>query len=152
MFAQRLADILAHGFQESVGDTAADHQLIDLLRQAFQHGQLGRNLGAADDGDQRPGRLGQRLGQRVEFLGQQDAGASHRRVFGDAVGGGFGAMRGAEGVHDEDIAQGGIFLRGLLDVFLLALVGADVFEQHHFAVGHLKPAVDPVADHPHRLT
>ena len=43
------------------------------------------------------------------------------------------------------------FLRGLLDVLLLALVEAAVLQQHHFAGGDIEAAVDPVADHAHRL-
>jgi hypothetical protein len=108
-FAQRLADVLAGGGQEGVGDAAADHQLFALLGQRFQHGQLGGNLGAADDGDHRARRVGQGLVQGFEFFRNQHAGAGGRRELGDAVGGSFGAVRGAEGVHDEDVAQRGVF-------------------------------------------
>jgi hypothetical protein len=34
--AQRLADLLAAGEQEGVGDAAADHQLVDLFRERFR--------------------------------------------------------------------------------------------------------------------
>ena len=50
---KRLADFLASSKQEGIGDAAADNQLVDLGGQTFQHGQLGRDLGTADDGDKR---------------------------------------------------------------------------------------------------
>ena len=40
-FGQALADGLAFGQQEGVGDAAADDQLIHLVGQGFQDGQLG---------------------------------------------------------------------------------------------------------------
>jgi hypothetical protein len=122
-----------------------------FLRQRFQHGQLGRHLGAADDGHHRPRRVGQRLVQGFEFLGHQQAGAGRRRELGDAVGRGLGAVGGAEGVHDEEVAQRGVFLRRGFDVLLLALVEAAVLQQHDFAGGDIESAVDPVAHQAHRL-
>jgi hypothetical protein len=62
------------------------------------------------------------------------------------VGGGLGAVGGAEGVHDEDVAQGGVLLRRVVDVLLLALVEAAVLQQHDLAGGDLESAVDPVLD------
>jgi hypothetical protein len=75
VLAQGLADVVAGGLEEGVGDAAADHELVDLLGQGLQHGQLGGDLGAADDGDHRPLRGGQGLVQGVQLLGQQQAGA-----------------------------------------------------------------------------
>ncbi len=40
--------------EEGVGDAAADDQRVDLRGERLQHRQLGRDLGAADDRDQRP--------------------------------------------------------------------------------------------------
>ena len=37
---QRVADALARGEQEGVGDAAADHELVALLGERLQHGQL----------------------------------------------------------------------------------------------------------------
>ena len=62
------------GEQEGVGDAAADDQAIDLGGQALQHQQLGRDLAAGDDRDQRSLRLGQRLCDRVDLGGEQRAG------------------------------------------------------------------------------
>jgi len=57
---------------------------------------------------------------------------------------------GAEGVHDVDVAQGGVLLGQVFVVFLFALVKTDVFEQHHFAIGNFH-AVQVVFDQPHVL-
>jgi hypothetical protein len=151
VLAQRLADVLARGLEEGVGDAAADHHLVDLVRQRFEHGQLGRHLGAADDGHHRPRRVGQRLVQGFEFLGHQQAGTGGRGELRHAVGRGFGTVGGAEGVHDKEVAQRGVFLRRRFDVLLLALVEAAVLQQHDFAGGDIESAIDPVAHQAHRL-
>jgi hypothetical protein len=58
-----------------------------------------------------------------------------RGVFAGAVGRGLGAVRGAEGVHHEDVAERGVLLGQIVLVVLLALVEAHVFQQHQLAVG-----------------
>ena len=64
---QRLADVEALSVQEGVGHGAADHQALDLGDQVFQEVKLGRNLGAADDGDHRPLWFSERLVERFEL-------------------------------------------------------------------------------------
>ena len=54
MLAQRLADIHAARGEEGVGHAAADDQMIDLADQMAEHGELGRDLGAADHRRDRP--------------------------------------------------------------------------------------------------
>ena len=102
---QALADLQAGGQHEGVGDAAAHNQLIDVIRQTFENGQLGRDFGARHDGHQRT--LGRQQGGRdgVHFRGQQRAGAGYRRKLGDAVGAGFGAVSRAECVVYKDVAQ-----------------------------------------------
>ena len=53
--------------------------------------------------------------------------------FADAVGARLGAVRRAEGVHHEDVAERRHLLRELVLVLLLALVEAHVLEQHDLA-------------------
>ena len=50
-------------------------------------------------------------------------------------------MRGAECVHDEEVAQRGVLARRGFDVLLLASVEAAVFQQHDFAGGDLETAI-----------
>ncbi len=130
---QRLADLQAGGQHEGVGDAAADDQVVDLVGQGFQDRQLGRHFRAGDDGHQRMRRLVQRAAQRVELGAQQRAGAGDGRELGDAVGGGFGAVGGAECVVHIDVAQLGHLLRQLVAILLLARVDPAVFQQHHLA-------------------
>ena len=50
-FDQRFADIVTRRSDKGIGNPAAGNQLIDDVRKRFQHGQLGRHLGAANDGN-----------------------------------------------------------------------------------------------------
>ena len=145
-FGQGFADTFAGGEQEGVGDAAADDELVDLVGQRLENGEFRGNLGAAHDGDQRPLGFAQGLGERIDFATHQDAGAGDRGIFRDAVRRRFGAVRGAEGVIDVDVAELGHFLGQFVVVLLFALVDAAVFEQDDFARFHLEAAVDPVLD------
>ena len=106
-----------------------------LSGQRLEDGQLGRHLGAADDGDQRALRAVQGFAQGVDFGAHQHAGTGDRGEFGDAVGGGFGAVGGAEGVIDVDVAELGHLLRQLVVVLLFALVA-----RGSFRAARLRPA------------
>jgi hypothetical protein len=86
-----------------------------------------------------------------QFLGHQQAGAGRRRVLRDAVGRGLRPVSGAEGIHDEQVAQRRVLARRGFHVLLLALVETAVFQQHHFAGRHIESAIDPVPDHAYRL-
>ena len=58
-------------------------------------------------------------------------------------------MGGTEGVHDEHVAQGGVFLCQFLIVLLLAGVETHVLEQHDLAVGNVESTVEVVLDQAH---
>ena len=145
---QRFADFVTRCKQESIGDTAADDQLIDLGRQGFEDGEFGRNFGACHNRHERACRCAQCLAQRVEFGGQQRPGAHDGRIFGDALRGGFGAMCRAESIIHIDIAQTRHFLRQCIVVLFLAFIDAAVFQQDHFAWPHLH-AFQPVLHQAH---
>ena len=74
LLAQRLADLDALRLQEGVGHAAADDQLVDLADQVAQQVELGRDLGAADHGADRPLGIAQRLVERLELGLHQPAG------------------------------------------------------------------------------
>ena len=148
---QRVADAFAGSEQEGVCDAAADNQLVDLVSQRLEDGQLGRHLRAGNNGHQRASRVFKRAGKSVDFTAHEEACTSHWRIFGDTVGCGFGAVRGAEGVIDVDVAELGHLLRQLVVVLLLALVAATVLEQNDFTRGDNKVSVHPVGDQAHRL-
>ena len=92
--------------------------------------------------------LMQGAAQRVQLGFQQRTGAGHRREAGDAVRGGLGAVRRAEGVVDVDVAQRGHLPGQRLVVLLLADVDAAVFQQHDLAGVDLD-AVNPVLHQRH---
>ena len=92
-----------------------------------KHADLAGDLGAANDGDEGTLGVGEDRGEGVDLLLEQEAGDG-RDVLGRANHGALGAVRGAEGVEDEDVAKGGKALADLGLVLLLAPVEADVLE------------------------
>ena len=140
VFAQGLAYRVAGCGQEGVGDAAADDDLVTHFFQGVEDVQFGGDFGAANDGHHWLGRVVEGLAEGVEFGCQQRAGAGFGSELRHTVGGGLGAVGGAEGVHHVDIAQGSVLLGEVFVVFLFAFVEADVFKQHHFAVGHFNAA------------
>ena len=134
-FSQALADGQARCQHEGIGNAAAHDELVDLVGQALQDGQFGRDLAACHDGHQ--GALGLRQGLRhsVNFCCQQWPCTGDGRVLCDAVGAGLGAVRGAKSVVHKDVAQRSQLARQCFAVFLLANVDAAVFQHHHLARG-----------------
>ena len=86
----------------------------------------------------------QGLAQSIQLGSQQRAGSGFLGETGDAVGGGLGAVSGAEGIVHVDIAQGGVFLGQGFVVFLLALVAAGVFQHHHITRSQREAAIQVV--------
>ena len=135
VLAQRLADRHALGGEERVGHAAADDQHIDLGDQIAEQIELGRHLGAADDGGHRALRRLQRLGERVE-LGLHGAARIGGQLMAEAFGRGMGAVRDRKGVVDPDVAERGKRGDEAGIVLLLAVVEAGVFETEDVAVLH----------------
>lgn len=145
---QRLAHVVSGHSDKCIGNAAADDQLVDLVDQVGQQLQLGGDLAAGHDRQQGLGRVVQRLGQCVEFGHQQRAACCDRREADHAMRGGLRAVRGAEGIHHEHVAQRGVLARQRLVVLALADIHAAIFQQHHLARRDLH-AVDPVAEQRH---
>ena len=95
---QRLAHRQPEGLEEGVGHGPADQQVIDAAEEVLDHLELVRHLGAAQDGDERPLGVAERLAQPGQLLLHQQAGAGGGE--GPDHGGhrGVGAVRGAERV------------------------------------------------------
>lgn len=68
VFHQGRAHLETLGLAEGVGHGAADDHGIDLVQQRFEDTELGRDLGSADDGHKRTGRIFQGLAQILPFL------------------------------------------------------------------------------------
>ena len=81
-FDQRLAGGLAQRVEEGVGHAAADQQRVGLVEQVVDDVDLAGDLGAADDGDEGPVRLGEHLAEEVELLLHQQAGGGLARRSG----------------------------------------------------------------------
>ena len=90
--------------QEGVGHAAADDQHVDLGDEVAEQVELGRHLGAADDGGDRPLRRVQRLVERVE-LGLHAAARIGGQQVAEPFGRGMRAVRHREGVVDADVAE-----------------------------------------------
>ena len=148
---QRGAHLVTGGGDEGVGDPAADDEPIDLLREGFEHPELGRHLRPADDGHERPRRMRERPAERFELRAEERAGTGDGGEAGDAVGRGLGAVRGAERVHHEHVAQRRHAPREPFVVGLLAFEEAHVLAEHDLA-GRDIQAVQPVPGQPHLAT
>ena len=82
-----------------------------LVDQVAEQVELGRDLGAADDGDHRPlSALPSAFVQRLQ-LGLHGAAGIGRQQVAEAFGRGMRAVRGGEGVVDVDVAELGQLLR-----------------------------------------
>ena len=142
---ERLADRLACGEQERIGDAAADDQAIHLLRKRIQDGELRGHFRARDDRHEWPRRFGERLAERVELRRHERPGARHLGVARDAVRGGFRAVRGGKGIVHVHVAERGDLLGERRIILLLALVHPAVLEQHDLSGLHVHP-IQPIAD------
>ena len=94
------------------------------------------------------------LRQRIDFRRHEGPCARHLRQPGDTFRGSLRAVRGAERVVHEHVAERRVLLCEFRVVFLFALIAAAVFKHHHFARLHLD-AVQVVFDEsdrqPHQL-
>ena len=132
LFAQRGADRAALRLGEGVGHAAADDDGVALVDQVVDDVDLVGNLRAAQDGNERTGRVGKRLAHDGDFLLDQEA-ADSRQVVGNAGSRGMRAVRGAECIVDKDVRHVGKRLgqRGI--VLGLALLETHVLEQDRLA-------------------
>ncbi len=91
------------------------------------------DLGSADDGDEGLDGIGDGLAEVGQLLFKQEAGGGLPDVMGDALGRGVGAVSGAEGVVDVEIAEAGEGFGELWVVALFLRVEAEVFKEQGLA-------------------
>ena len=151
---ERRADGDPLRMEERVGHGAADDEAVDPADQVGEDREFGRDLGATDDGDDRPLGHPQRLAERLQ-LGLHEAPRRARQALRNGGRGRMGAMRGGECIVDvdigerrESIGEGGI-------VRLLARVEAQVLQQCDIAGrershGGLRLLTDAIGDKLHR--
>jgi len=132
------ADRVALRLEEGIGHAAADDEGGSVLEEAFEHGDLGGNLRAADDCGHGFRGIGHHGFEVLYFFFHEETADLDGHELGNGGGRGMGAVRGAEGVVDEHVAVCGQFLcKGFLTGFVLRglfLVEAGVFE-HQDAAG-----------------
>ena len=135
---QRSAHRMPVGLQEGVGHGPADEQGVEAGQQVADDLQLARDLGAAEDADERPRRRLEERAEMLELARHQQPGRRIGHVAHHADRRGVGAVRGPEGVVDVGVARGreGGRERGV--VGLLAGVEPQVLEQHHAAGAGLR--------------
>ena len=134
---ERFAGGQALRAQEGVGHGAADEQAVDHLAQVLDDFDFVGDLGAAEDGDAGARRIGGGHAEILQFLLHEQSGGGLLDELDHALGGSVGAVGGAEGVVDVDVAEGGEFLgEGGIVLFLLG-VEAQILEEEDFAGGGL---------------
>ena len=104
-FDQRLADGFTLRLEEGVGHAAADDEHVDFAEQVLDDADFVADFGAAEDGDE--GALGILKGaaEILKFFLHEQPGGGFLNKFGDADGGGMGAVRGAERVIDVEVSE-----------------------------------------------
>jgi hypothetical protein len=147
-FDQRLADVETFRGDEGVGDATADDQLVDLADQRRQQFQLGADLAAGDDRQQRPRRVVERLAECVEFGHQQRAAAGGPGEPDHAMGGRLArcAVPNASMTNTSHSAAYR-FDRGSSSVFSPTFM-RQFFQQHQLARLHVD-AVEVIAQQRH---
>ncbi len=130
--AQRFADIVSERIDEGVGHAAPDHQRLDLGDEVFEQVDLGGDLGAAHDCDDRLFGVAETGLERLQF-GFHGAARARGQRAGEAFGRGMGAVGGREGVIDIDIAEGCHAGDQLGIVLFFARVKTGVFSKDHAA-------------------
>src|SRR5262245_28646804 len=126
--AQRLSDLHTLRVQEGAGHAASKHELIHPLGQVGQDLNLGRELGAAGNRNDRPSRMIERQVEGPDLGHHQQAGIRRNKMC-NRLDRSMGAMRGRKGVIDIDVAERGKLFGEVWIVFLLAVVVTKIFEQ-----------------------
>ena len=121
------------GLEERVGHGAADEERVDLAEQVLDDLELVRDLGAAEDRDERPFGALERLAEVVDLGRHQEAGGRLLDVVDDALGRGVRAVRRSERVVDVDVGERRQLRREGRVVGLFLGVEPQVFEEDHAA-------------------
>jgi len=133
--AQGFADGITLGIEKRVRHAAADDQHVRFADEIEEQLDLGRDLGAADDGDLRTRRIGERGGEVSQFLFHRPSRRCGKRMR-KSLGRGMRAMCGGKGVIDKNVAIRRQRPDEIGIVLFLALVKSRVFEKRDIAVLH----------------
>ena len=131
VLTEGVADLSAEGLKEGVSHPSTDDDIGGAFEKIFDDKDLIGDLGAADDGDKGFLRLVQDFfGAEYLAFHQQ---AEHPLVLGEELsddgGGCVGAVGGAKGVVDIDVAEFSQFFGEGLVTFFLFLMKPQIFEK-----------------------
>jgi len=132
-FAHRVAS----GLQEGENHATTQDEGVDLGKHGLNDGDLGRDLGAADNG--RKGSLGDIDGtlEVVELLLEEETRNRGLQELADTLGGAVGAVSSAEGIIHVEIGVGSQLGRESGVILLLLGVEADILQESYITVVHL---------------
>ena len=134
------------GGQECVGHRPADPDRFGALDQGFEHTELVRDLGAAEEADEGSFRVQHGL-ECIELSLEQEARGHSLDVRNHPRRGGMGAVSRSEGIIHVDVGQARERLREHGIVLGFGSMEAQVFEQQDFAVGQIRYGLrDLIAD------
>src|SRR5947199_404874 len=135
VFDERLADGLAFGFEERVGHAASNEHGVGDLHEVLDNFDFVADFGAAKNRDEGARRIRNRLAEIGQFLFHEQSGGGLLDDARDADNGGMRAMRGAEGIANENaVAESGKLFGKSLIVFFFLGMEANVFQDENFTV------------------
>jgi hypothetical protein len=133
--------------EEGVRHRPADAHRVGLGEQVLEDLDLVGDLRAADEGDEGPRGVAERLAEVLDLLLDQEPGRLLLHEPRHAGGRRVGAVGGAERVVHPDVGDRGELLRERLVVLLLLRVEAEVLEEQDLTVLEvLHELLHPVAD------
>ena len=127
---QGIAHAVTHGFQERICHAAANHNGVRLIQQILNHADFVGNLGAAQNGHERPFGIFQSLAHDGQLFFHQQTCISGQ-ICRHARSGRMGSMYRTECVGHIDICQRCQLLGKFGVVLLLALFKAQVLQQQN---------------------
>ena len=119
VFDERLTDREAARLEERIGHRAADDQAVDLLQEVLDDLDLVGDLGAAENGDERPLRRFEGVPKIAKFLFHQQPGCGLADEMRDPFDRCVRSMRRAKRVVDIDVGHSGERFRELRIVLFL---------------------------------
>ena len=135
IFDEGFADGLAFGLEKRVGHSTTDEHGVGDFHEIFDDFDFVADFGAAKNGDERTRGIRYRFAEIGQLFFHEQAGGGLLDEARDADNGGMRAMRGAEGIANENaVAESGKLFGKSLVVFFFLGMEANVFQNENFAV------------------
>ena len=128
-------NVEALGLEEGENHASADDDLVALLEEGLKDGDLGGDLGSANDGSHGLLAVGDGAVEVLELLGKEEAGDGGGEELGHTLSGGVGTVGGTEGIIDEHVEGRGKLLNESRLVLGLLLVETGVLKHDNISLG-----------------